>query len=219
VTAAASRKGKPDVRPASRSKTVVKRRPAPPVVQPRKKTMSDPKKPADAGADRNVDQIRDILFGGQMRDYERRFEDLGERLEAEMGRLREAQEKRIAQIDRRLDEQFEKLGKQLRQEIADRTQAVDDLESRVQQAARTARGEVSNAMSALEHELAATDERLRDAIAELASALDVRASEAGAAVARSSAELRAEKVGREDLSALMTELALRLKGDFELPSR
>lgn len=219
MTAAASRTGKPGLRPVSRSKTVVQRSPAKPVAQPRKKTMSDPKKPVDAAADRNVDQIRDILFGGQMRDYERRFEDLGQRLEAEMGRLREAQDKRIAQIDRRLDEQFEKLGKQLRQEIGDRTQAVDDLETRVQQAARTARAEVTSAMAALEQELAATDERLRDAIAELASALDARASEAGAAVARSSAELRAEKVGREDLSALMTELALRLKGDFELPSR
>ena len=30
--------------------------------------------PADAAADRNVEQIRDILFGGQMRDYERRFQ-------------------------------------------------------------------------------------------------------------------------------------------------
>ena len=30
--------------------------------------------------DRNVDQIRDILFGGQMRDYERRFQDLAERV-------------------------------------------------------------------------------------------------------------------------------------------
>ena len=42
--------------------------------------MSDPKKPADAGAERNVDQIRDILFGGQMRDYERRFEEFGQRI-------------------------------------------------------------------------------------------------------------------------------------------
>lgn len=219
MTAAASRKAKSGVRAASRSKNAAPRRPAKPAAQPRKKIMSDPKKPADPAADRNVDQIRDILFGGQMRDYERRFDDLGQRLEAEMARLREAHEKRTAQIERRLDEQFEKLGKQLRQEIADRTQAVDDLETRVQQAARSTRSEVNGALSALEGELSATDERLRDAIAELSSALGARASEAGAALARSSAELRAEKVGREDLSGLLAELALRLKGEFELPTR
>ena len=62
-------------------------------------------------------------------------------------------------------------------------------------------------------------ERLRDALAELSSALNERASEAASAVSRASSELRTEKVGREDLSALLTELALRLKGEFELPSR
>jgi len=223
VTTAASRKGKPGARTASRGKARTvppPRRAAVAIKPPRKKSMSDPKKPAaDASADRNVDQIRDILFGGQMRDYERRFDDLGQRLEAEMKRLREAQDKRMAQMERRLDEQFEKLGKQVRQEVSDRTQAVDDLETRVQQAARTARGEVNGAIGALEQELAATDERLRDAIAELSSALGARASEASAALARANAELRAEKVGREDLSSLLTELALRLKGEFDLPTR
>ena len=133
--------------------------------------MSEPKKPAaDADAERNVDQIRDILFGGQMRDYERRFQDMGQRLEAEMARLRDSQDKRLAQIDKRVDEQFDKLAKQLRQEISDRNQAVDDLESRVQQAARTARDPRSTTRSMdSSGELGAVDERLRDALAELAS--------------------------------------------------
>ncbi len=214
----ASRKSKPGARGASRSKVAATRRTGKNTAQPRKKDMSDPKKPADAGSERNVDQIRDILFGGQMRDYERRFDEFGQRLEAEMARLRDAQDKRIAQVERRLDEQFEKLGKQIRQEIADRSEAVDGLESRTQQAARSARAEINAAVAALGGELAATDERLRDAIAELGAAVHARAREADAAVARSSAELRSEKIGREDMSALLSELALRLKGDFDLPS-
>lgn len=181
--------------------------------------MSDSKKPApEAGADRNVDQIRDILFGGQMRDYERRFQEFGQRLEAEMTRLRESQDKRHAQLDKRLDEQFEKLSRQVRQEIGDRTQAVDDLESRIQQSARTARGEINSSFEGLSSELSRTDERLREAIAELNAALSDRANEANASLVRASSELRTEKVGREDLSALFTELSLRLKGDFDLPS-
>jgi len=181
--------------------------------------MSDTKKSApDAGAERNVEQIRDILFGGQMRDYERRFQEFGERLEAEMARLRETQDKRLAQIDKRLDEQLDKLSRQLRQEIADRGQAIDDLESRVQQATRSARTETSGVLDTLGQEIAATDERLREAIAELTSLVNARASEAGSAVSRASAELRADKIGREDMASLLTELALRLKGDFDLPT-
>jgi len=179
--------------------------------------MADPKKPAADGADRNVDQIRDILFGGQMRDYERRFQDLNQRFEAEIARMREAQDKRLAQIDKRLDDQLDKLNKLVRQEIEDRNGAIDDLESRLQQAARTARGEVAASLDAHEKELAAADERLRAAVADVSKATHARAGEVEGVVARVAAELRDEKVGREDLAALLAELALRLKGDFELP--
>lgn len=183
--------------------------------------MADPKKPAsggDQGGDRNVDQIRDILFGGQMRDYERRFQELNQRLEADLARLRDTQDKRLAQIDKRIDDQLEKLGRLVRQEMQDRNSAVDDLESRLQQAARTARGEINKAIEALGQELASSDERLRGAIADLHGVASARASETESALSRTGAELRAEKVGRDDLAALLTEFALRLKGDFDLPT-
>lgn len=179
--------------------------------------MADKKAAGDGAQDRNVDQIRDILFGGQMRDYERRFGDFNQRLEAELARLREMQEKRLAQIDKRIDDQLDKLGKLLRQEIQDRNRSIDDLESRLQQAARSARGEVAASLDAQAHELAATDERLRGVLADVHKATHARAGEAEAALVRLGSELRDEKVGREDLAALLTEFALRLKGDFDLP--
>jgi uncharacterized protein YhaN len=183
---------------------------------PRSKPMADPKKPAAEGGG-NVDQIRDILFGGQMRDYERRFQELNQRFEAELARMRETQEKRLAQLDKRVDDQLEKLGKQLRQEVQDRTGAVDDLETRMQQAARTSRSEINNALEGLAHDLATSDERLREALAELHAAVGARAEQTESALSRASGELRAEKVGRDDLAALLTEFALRLRGDFDLP--
>jgi hypothetical protein len=127
--------------------------------QDRSRNMADKKPATDGAQDRNVDQIRDILFGGQMRDYERRFGELNARLEAELARMREAQDKRLAHIDKRIDDQLEKIGKLLRQEIQDRNRSIDDLESRLQQAARTTRGEVAASLDAHAHELAATDER------------------------------------------------------------
>jgi hypothetical protein len=185
--------------------------------QARSKAMADKKPAGDGAQERNVDQIRDILFGGQMRDYERRFQELNQRLEAELARLRDAQEKRLAQIDKRIDEQLEKLGKLLRQEIQDRNRSIDDVESRLQQAARTSRGEISASLDAHALELASTDERLRGVLADMHKATHARVGESDAAMARLGAELRGEKVGREDLAALLTEFALRLKGDFDLP--
>jgi exonuclease VII large subunit len=172
---------------------------------------------SESPQDRNVDQIRDILFGGQMRDYERRFQDLAERVESESARLRQDLDKRLAQIEKRFDEQIEKLVKSQRQEVSDRTQSVDDLESRVLQAQRASRRELQGGLQALEAEVATRDERLREELAELRQLLAERATELAAQQARADQDVRADKVGRAVLAALLTEVALRLKGEFELP--
>lgn len=167
----------------------------------------------DASPDRNVDQIRDILFGGQMRDYERRFLELSQRLESESQRLHNDLDQRLGQLEKRVDDHFDKLGKQLRQEIADRSAGIDDLETRMQQGQRTLRGELQGGLQALEGDLAAKDERQREGLAELRQLLLTRTGELQQALARADHDLRADKVGRTDLAGMLTELALRLNGE------
>jgi len=211
-----TRKPRPVPERAGRTQVQSRRPPAP--TSKGGRAMTDKKQPdSDASGDRNVDQIRDILFGGQMRDYERRFVELAQKLEQEATRLRGEMEKRLAALEKRLDDSNEKLVRQLRQEISDRGKACDDLESRVQQAARTARNEINSAIGELQSGLDAADERERKALAEHSAALAKSFKDAESALGAARAELRNEKVGRDDLAALMTELALRLKGDFELP--
>jgi hypothetical protein len=180
--------------------------------------MSKHDEKAAVDADRDVDQIRDILFGGQMRDYERRFAELAQRLEQEAARMREDLDRRFAALDARLDEQIERLGRLVKQESADRSRALDDLETRVQQASRTQRDELDAALAQLAQDLARTDERGRQALAALSATLEKGLAQADAAITATRGELRGDKVGREDLSALLTELALRLKGEFDLPA-
>lgn len=170
---------------------------------------------SDASPDRNVDQIRDILFGGQMRDYERRFLELSQRLETESQRLHNDLDQRLGQLERRVDDQFDKLGKQLRQEIGDRSAGIDDLETRMQQGQRTLRGELQGGLQALESDLAAKDERQREGLSELRAQLLARAGELAQSLARTEGDLRADKVGRNDLAGMLTELALRLNGELD----
>ncbi len=51
--------------------------------------------PADDAGGGNIDKVRDILFGGQMRDYERRFSRLEERLVQETAELKDDVRKRL----------------------------------------------------------------------------------------------------------------------------
>ena len=180
--------------------------------------MVDKKNPPAESGDRNVDQIRDILFGGQMRDYERRFVEITQRLEQDGTRLRTDLEKRLDALEQRFDEQVEKLGKLLRQEIGDRGKAQDDLESRLLQAARSSRNEINAALEHAQQEAAQADERGRKALHELDAALKAAVNASAAALTGARDELRSEKVAREDLAALFTEVALRLKGSFDLPT-
>lgn len=185
----------------------------------RRAKMTDKQSTGNGAGDQNVDQIRDILFGGQMRDYERRFQELSQRLEQEAVRIRAEVEKRFATIEKRFDEHVEKLTRTLRQESGDRAAAVADLEARNLQALRTARSELGASLDRLSQELESAAEREREGISELEASVREATQRAEAMLVSARDELRGEKVGRENLAALFSELALRLKGDFELPRR
>src|ERR1700733_3337015 len=55
----------------------------------------------------NVDKIRDILFGSQMRDYESRFARLEEALVKETTEIRETNRRRFDQIEAYIKKEFE----------------------------------------------------------------------------------------------------------------
>ena len=64
----------------------------------------------------NVDQIRQILFGGQMRDYDKRFTDLESRITKSVEQLTSSVEKRIVRLDTYTKREFEKLTELLKVE-------------------------------------------------------------------------------------------------------
>src|SRR4051812_14459636 len=55
----------------------------------------------------NIDKIRDILFGVQMRDYEKRFSRLEERLLKESADLRDETRKRFDSLENFVKSEFE----------------------------------------------------------------------------------------------------------------
>lgn len=55
----------------------------------------------------DVDKIRDIIFGGQMREYASRFEQMEKAIIARVDRLGADLDKRIAQLNNRLDSEKE----------------------------------------------------------------------------------------------------------------
>ena len=61
------------------------------------------------GGGGNVDKIRDILFGSQMRDYESRFARLEETLVKENAEIRETNRRRFEQLEAFVRKEFDSI--------------------------------------------------------------------------------------------------------------
>jgi hypothetical protein len=81
----------------------------------------------------NIDKIRDIIFGNQMRDYEKRFVRLEERLLKDSIELREEVKRRLAQLESHGIKELETLADRLKNEQAERAGAHQELTREVRE--------------------------------------------------------------------------------------
>lgn len=169
------------------------------------------------GGDRKMDQIRELMFGGLVRDFERRLKDLADRLDGEVARMTDDYHKRIAALEARLDPQMERMLAQMRQETTARAAAIDDVDTRFNQTLRAQRGELNAVLQRHEDEAAASETRAREALSQLEGRVGQSFQAIKDTMSAAHAQLQREKVARDDLSDLLAELSLRLRGTQELP--
>lgn len=166
---------------------------------------------ADA-SDNKMDQIRELMFGGVVRDFDRRLKELAEHMEGELARVAADYERRIAGVEARLDPRLEKLGTLLRQESAARTSALDDIDVRFAQAQRAQRSEINAVLQQHEDNADAAEARAREALAQLDERTQAALQAVREALSSARNELGGQKLAREDLADLMAEVSLRLRG-------
>src|SRR5436190_16862381 len=71
----------------------------------------------------NVDKIRDILFGTQMRDYDTRFSRLEETVAKETAEIRDSSRRRLDQLEQYIKREFEALELRIKAEREERAEA------------------------------------------------------------------------------------------------
>jgi hypothetical protein len=162
------------------------------------------------GNSASIDKVRDLLFGTQLRDLDRRFARLEERLVKETGQLREDLKARLEAADAHARTEADSLADQIRAERADRGDAHDNL-------AR----ELKDTAKALDRRTTALDDQVSKGLRELRQQMqdqhqrlehDVRRriDDLLAAFTREMQALRAGKTDRSVLAALLNEMAMRL---------
>src|SRR5215831_3772649 len=85
----------------------------------------------------NVDKIRDILFGSNMREYEKRFVRLEERLTKSSEALREDLKKRFDSLESYVREEMDSLSSRLKAEKSERAESLKELTRESHDSAKT----------------------------------------------------------------------------------
>ena len=167
----------------------------------------------------NVDKIRDILFGSQMRDYEKKFGRFEERLAGETAELREEIKRRFASLEAYVKNELTALADQLKVEKGERGEADKDLARELRESVKASEKKASQ----IEEQTAKSLHDLRQHVLEeakrLTEEMEQKHKALSAALEKESQELRASLTDRLALADLFTELALRLKNEFKVPGK
>jgi hypothetical protein len=165
----------------------------------------------------NIDKVRDILFGGQMRDYERRFNRLDERLLQESADLRDDVRKRISALEQFVKQETESLAERIKAEHEEWTDATKELSRESREAGKAFEKKTGQ----LDDQIGKVQRESRQQILELRQAMadDLRQAVDGvlARLAKESQELRNDKTDRATLAELLTEMAMRLNNELSIP--
>ena len=190
--------------------------PAPPVHQ-NMPSDGDSRTPVLRGGAGNVDKIRDILFGTQMRDYDSRFARLEETLVKENAEIRETSKRRFDQLESFVKKEFETIQAKFKAERDERldgeTQHSRELKDLNDSLGRKLR-DLDDRSSGVERDLRS---QLLDQARNLNEEIRATQDEIVATLEKRYHELKDGKTDRAALATLFTEVALRLSDQFHIP--
>jgi len=164
----------------------------------------------------NVDKIRDILFGSNMRDYEQRFARLEEALKKESSDLRETSRRHLESLETFVHKEFAALEARLNTEREERTESHSRLAADLSSASSSIHKKIGEIES---HEAHAKREIRNDLLQqskELTDAIRGKGEELIALLERRAQELQHAKTDRAALAGLFNEVALRLTDQFKV---
>jgi flagellar biosynthesis GTPase FlhF len=182
--------------------------------------VEDTSKTAFSGSDLsggNLDKVREILFGSQIRSYEKRLARLEERVVKETSESREDLRKRFESLETYIKKELESLSDRVKTEERERSDADREMSRELKDTSRL----LEKKLTQLDDNLIKTqrdfNQQLSDKSKHLADDIRQKYEELLGLINRETEELRIDKTDRSTLAALFTEVAMRLNNEFKIP--
>src|SRR6266508_5824653 len=165
----------------------------------------------------NLDKVRDILFGSELREVERRFSRLEERLVKETNDLKDDVKKRLDALELYMRNETESLAGRIKAESDERLESNAGLSRDLHDNGRSFERRISSVDELLSKSQRELRQQMLDQHQRLSADIRQKVDEVLAALARETGELRSDKTDRATLASLLTEMAMRLTNELRVP--
>ena len=166
--------------------------------------------PAPEAAPESLDQVRDILFGGQMRMVDARLQGLESRMQQEQASIRADFTREIADVNGSLKQGIAQVNEQLATERTKRSEDLKALSADMKELVRN----LERRHQALEEAASQADAELRDHLLRQSAAQTADLAKTAERLTRKlddvATTLQTEKVDISSLASGLTDLASRL---------
>ena len=165
----------------------------------------------------NVDRIRNILFGSQMRDYDGRFQRLEERLVRDASEVRGDLQKRLEALEAFMKGEVESMTNRVRAENTERTQALGKLAHDLGETARGLDLKINNLDAQAAKDIRDLRAQLLEQSKALSGEIREKHEQMKTGLEQEAQQIRGAMTGREALAEMLSEVSLRLKNEFKVP--
>lgn len=161
----------------------------------------------DAG---NIDKIRDILFGNQVRDFDRRFSKAEEQMVKVTSDLREEVSKRLDAIERFFKEELSTLKDRIKTETDKRTDTGKQLTEELKAVGETMEKSIQAAEDKFSEQTTDLRQQILDQSKQLSKEMQEKYEQVGKEINRSADLLEERKIDRSAMAEYLMEVAMRL---------
>lgn len=175
-----------------------------------KQTVNAAKGKLSQGMHGSVDDIRDILFGNQMNEYEKKFTSLEDLMAQKLADIREETRKRLDSLENFVKSEIEALDERLKTERKERLDADKELDKAI--------GVTNQSLDEkgieLQDQAVKNEKNLRTQILDQSKTLrdEIQQTQEGLlnTIQRLASELRAGKIDRSHMANLLNKMAIAI---------
>lgn len=157
-----------------------------------------------------IDTIRDIIFGRQMANYEDRFAQLEERINAQIAAMREQITHRLEKTETLIKEQNDRLAERLNDEQSERKAEAERLSRDIVDAQKGLSSDIDALSTRQTQDIQTVGEQLTTLSNDLSDEIHIQHVEISKSVEQAVQELDNGKLASKALSQLLMEMAGRL---------